>query len=205
MKPLPEEKLLKLIRGKGRTPAGTPAAAPVQDPGAGAIKLTLPSTRTRLRYGTRVLIGGLGCLLAVEFLLLIVQALRPPPHIAVPPLPDASEAPGVPPDALPPIPSLAQSVSRPLFSASADVPGSASAPSGPRQAPSGSATLLTSRLTLMGIMAGNPGQAIIEDSQTKKTYFVSPGQMVVGGAVVDQVLDNRIILDFQGEKIELTL
>lgn len=203
MKPLPEEKLLKLIRGKGRAHAGTPADAPAQGPGAGAIKPTLSSTRIRLRYGTRVLIGGLGCLLAVEFILLIVQALRPPPHIEIPQLPDASEAPGVPSDTLPPMPSLAQSVSRPLFSPPTDAPGLAS--SGPRQAPSGSATLLASRLTLMGIIAGNPGQAIIEDSQTKKTFFVSPGQSVVDGAVVEQVLDNRIILDFQGEKIELTL
>jgi hypothetical protein len=141
----------------------------------------------------------------VEFILLIVQALQPSPRMTAPPLPDASEAPGVSPDTLPPISSLAQSVSRPLFSPPADASGSASAPSGSRQAPSGLATLLASRLTLMGIMAGNPGQAIIEDSQTKKTYFVSPGQVVVDGAVVDQVLDNRVILDLQGEQIELTL
>ena len=57
----------------------------------------------------------------------------------------------------------------------------------------------------MGIMAGNPGQAIIEDTQTKKSYFVSPGQPVVDGAMLDQVLDNRVILDFEGEKIELSL
>jgi len=205
MNPLPEEKLLKLIRGKGRAPAGTPAAAPAQDAGTVAVIPALPSARIRSRYGTRVLIGGLGCLLAVEFILLIVQALRPPPHIEVPALPDASQAPGAPPDTLPPVPSLAQSVSRPLFSPSTDGAGSASEPSGSRQAPSGSANLLASRLTLMGIIAGNPGQAIIEDSQTKKTFFVSPGQTVVDGAVVDQVLDNRVILDLQGEKIELTL
>jgi hypothetical protein len=203
MKPLPEEKLLTLIRGKGRAPAVTTAAAPPQGPGAGAIKLTLPSTRPRSRYGTRILIGGLGCLLAVEFILLLVQALRPPLQVNVPPLPDASEAPAAQTETLPPIPSLAQSVSRPLFSPPADASGSAS--SGPRQAPSGSAALLASRLTLLGIVAGTPGQAIIEDSQTKKTHFVSPGQAVVDGAVVDQVLDTRVILDFLGEKIELTL
>lgn len=57
----------------------------------------------------------------------------------------------------------------------------------------------------MGIVSGNPGQAIIEDSQTKKTHFVTVGQVVVEGAVVEQVLDHHVILDLDGEKIDLTL
>jgi len=60
-------------------------------------------------------------------------------------------------------------------------------------------------LTLMGIVSGNPAQAIIEDAETKKTYFVTPGQMVVDGAVLERVLDNRVVLDLNGEKIDLTL
>ncbi|MBI4004205.1 MAG: hypothetical protein HY353_04205 [Candidatus Omnitrophica bacterium] len=203
MRPLPEEKLLKLIRGKGRPPAGAADAAAPPRPAASVPSLPWPSTRTRLRYGTRALIIGLGCLLVVEFILLIVQAVQPPPRVAIPPLPEAPDTPAAQTEALPPIPSLAQSASRPLFTASPDVPGAAS--TGPRPAPSSSAALLASRLTLLGIIAGNPGQAIIEDSQTKKTYFVSPGQAVVGGAVVDQVQDHRVILDVQGEKIDLTL
>ena len=203
MKPLPEEKLLKLIRGKGRPPAGAVEAPAPQSPSVSVPSLPWPSTRARLRYGTRVLIVGLGCLLAVEFILLIVQALQPPPRMALPPLPEPPDATAAQTDTLPPIPSLAEAVSLPLFAPPADIPGTA--PSSLRAGPSGSATLLASRLTLLGIVAGNPGQAIIEDSQTKKTYFVSPGQVVVEGAVVDQVLDNRVILDLQGENIELTL
>ena len=57
----------------------------------------------------------------------------------------------------------------------------------------------------MGIVAGEPAQAIIEDTQTNKTYFVTAGQAVVEGAVLDKVLDNRVILDLDGEKIELSL
>jgi len=203
MKPLPEEKLLKLIRGKGRPPGGAADAAAPERPAASVPSLPWPSTRTRLRYGTRVLIVGLGCLLIVEFILLIVQAVQPPPRVTVPQPPEAPAEAAGETEALPPMPSLAQSVSRPLFTAPPNVSGAAS--DGPRPAPSGSASLLASRLTLLGIIAGNPGQAIIEDSQTKKTYFVSPGQAVVGGAVVDQVQDKRVILDVQGEKIDLTL
>ena len=57
----------------------------------------------------------------------------------------------------------------------------------------------------MGIVSGDPGEAVIEDAETKKTYFVTTGQAVVEGATLERVLDNRVILDLGGEKIELTL
>jgi len=202
MNPLPEEKLLKLIRGKGRAPSGA-AAAPTGG-SASVMKFTLPGARPRSRYGTRLLIGGLSALLLMEFIFLIFQALRPPPTVSVPLLPDTPSDPSSGTEApAPPMPSLAQSAFHPLFAPPADAPGSPGSVS--RPVPSGSATLLASRLTLLGIIAGTPGQAIIEDSQTKKTYFVSPGQVVVEGAMVEEVLDTRVILDLQGEKIELTL
>jgi type II secretory pathway component PulC len=64
---------------------------------------------------------------------------------------------------------------------------------------------LVTRLTLSGIVAGDPAQAIIEDTETKKTYFVTAGQPVAEGAVLDQVESNRVILDLNGEKITLSL
>ena len=64
---------------------------------------------------------------------------------------------------------------------------------------------LAARLNLMGIVAGDQPQAIIEDSQTHKTYFVISGQAVSEGAVVEKVLENRVILSIDGETIELTL
>ena len=100
---------------------------------------------------------------------------------------------------MPDMPSLTASAARALFAPSAFTADASHAP------PSVSAKLLASRLTLMGIVSGNPAQAIIEDSQTQKTYFVTTGQAVVEGAVLEQVLDNRVVLDLGGEKIELTL
>src|SRR3989338_8229318 len=129
MKPLPEEKLLKLIRGKGRPPAGAVEAAAPQRPSVSVPSLPWPSARARLRYGTRVLILGLGCLLAVEFILLIVQAMQPPPRMALPPLPEPPGATAAQTDTLPPMPSLTQGVSRPLFAPSADTPGASSSSS----------------------------------------------------------------------------
>ena len=205
MKPLPEEKLLKLIRGKAHAAAPAAATAAVP-PGAGdsGMKRSSAVARARSLMGSRLLIVGLGVLLLIELILLAVQAVRPPPTVTVPePAAVSGQSSEDTETPLPTMPSLAQSVSRPLFASPADVPQTES--SGPRQAPSGLAKTVAARLTLLGIIAGNPGQAIIEDSQTKKTQFVSPGQAVAEGAVVDQVLDNRVILDLQGEKIELSL
>ena len=70
--------------------------------------------------------------------------------------------------------------------------------------PSMDAKQFAAKLTLTGIITGDPPQAILEDTETKKTYFVSPGQ-VVDGAVVESVLENRVILNLQGEKVELGL
>ena len=57
----------------------------------------------------------------------------------------------------------------------------------------------------MGIVAGNPSQAILEDSKTGKTYFVSVGQSAVDGAVLEEVRDNRVVLSVGGERFELGL
>jgi hypothetical protein len=147
-------------------------------------------------------------LLGLEAAYLLLQLTRPFPDIPVPVVPGVPTLPPVPPDLqtfsapLPDVPSLAASATRPLFASSVNAGGSA-ASSG--TAPSVAAKTLAARLSLMGIMAGDPGQAIIEDTQTKKTYFVTVGQAVVEGAILESVLDNRVILELAGEKIELTL
>ena len=201
--PPPEEKLLRLIRAKGGKPSvAAPAAraeAPAGSAGGAAVVL---GARGRPWVWSRLAIGALSTMLAVEVVVLLMQALRPLPTVRVP---DVSAQPAEGPSASAPelseMPSLAGSVSRPLFSAPAAEPSGAR----PSSAPSGTAQQLASRLTLLGIVAGEPPQAIIEDAQTKKTHFVTTGQAVADGAVVSQVLENRVILDFQGETIELTL
>jgi hypothetical protein len=205
MTPTPEEKLLRLIRGKGTrqaaegtmpAPAGGAAAA-TRLPGA-------PPGRARRAPSLRAAIGFLGAVLGVELVLLLVQVLRPLPTVTVPvviasPVERAAvpEAPAAP--EAPDVPSVAAAASRPLFA-----PPAASAVAEPSR-PSGSSIQLASRLTLMGIVAGHPAQAIIGDSQTQKTYFVNEGQSVVEGAVLEQVLDNHVVLSLAGERFELSL
>jgi hypothetical protein len=61
------------------------------------------------------------------------------------------------------------------------------------------------RLSVLGIMAGSVPQAVLEDTQTKKTYVVTIGQRILDGLLVNDIQDGRVILDLQGETIELSL
>jgi hypothetical protein len=208
VKPPPEEKLLRLIRGKGGKPL--PAGhgegqAGAHELAAAVVAVRAGAARPAASWLTWV-VAGLGGLVAVEALALILSIAWPVAKPVVPAVPPedpvvADPSAGTVP-ALAEIPSLAAVASRPVFAASA---GGSDGGSGPVAAQSGSARLLVTRLTLMGIVSGNPPQAIIQDSQTQKTYFVSIGQPVAEGAVLEQVLDNRVILNFSGEKIELNL
>ena len=195
-KPLPEERLLRLIRGKAARPASSPApsAAVVLGQGMGRVP--------RARRWPQMAAMGLGAVLLLELLLLIIEAFRPAPTITMPVVqapPDTSPSPPVP---LPAMPSLAQSTMTPLFSTPMDTPDS---PGQTLTEPCDAVTKLAARLTLLGIVAGTPAQAIIEDSQAQKTYFVSPGQVAAEGAVVGEILDNRVMLDLKGCKLELSL
>lgn len=201
--PLPEEKLLNLIRAQQ---AARPVVASTVPAGGARGIAGSTGARQRSERGIRWVKPVVGCLslvLVVEAIALILQFTRPLPAVG-PPVLDAPSIREPTAEALPSeaLPVLAESVSRPLFApAAVGVPSS----QGSRTSPSASGKSLAARLTLTGIVAGDPAQAIIEDAETKKTYFVTVGQMVVDGAVLKQVLDNRVVLDLDGEKIELSL
>ena len=197
--PPPEERLLQLIRGKPRPSSAAVAPQPA------STMLMSRATAVGVRWTSHwpVWVGGvLGVILMVEVVVLIVQLIRPLPSIMLPSVSASPPATGSPTVALPEVPSISQEVSRPLFAPSSAEPGQTASSI---MAPSTQATDLAARLSLVGIVSGNPPQVIIEDSQTKKTYFVSQGQPVVEGAMVEQVFDTRVILNLQGEKVELAL
>lgn len=149
--------------------------------------------------------GGAG-LLVVELMALAVTLARPQPDVrfAAPP-PEPAALIGEPPAQPAPVPALADRVPPSLFAPPAGRAGVSAATDEPGGALSAAAITLASRLTLMGIVSGAPPQAIIEDAQTNKTYFVTEGQRIVGGAVLREVLDNRVLLELNGERIELML
>jgi len=57
-------------------------------------------------------------------------------------------------------------------------------------------------LSLVGISWGKEPVAMIEDSAAKKTYFLKKG-MKINKFEIEDILKDRVILSFQGEKIEL--
>lgn len=199
--PLPEEKLLNLIRAQQ---AARPVVAATVSAGGSRGIAGSTAARQRFKRGIRWVKPVVGCLslvLVVEVVVLILQFTRPLPALN-PPVLDTPHEPSVAAPSSEELPVLVESVSRPLFAPVAvGVPSS----QGSRTSPSASGKSLAARLTLTGIVAGDPAQVIIEDAETKKTYFVTVGQMVVDGAVLKQVLDNRVVLDLDGEKIELSL
>ena len=209
VKPSPEERLLKLIRGKPtKLASGGPGGAAV----GGAAYPARSLARRSGYHWPQIAIVGLSVLLGLEGVYLIVQLARPVPEIQAPPLPKrAMEQAGAggpeasPSAELAEIPSLSTSASRPLFISTAEEPKPNAQAAEGRQAPSTAAKQLSTRLTLVGIIDGDPAQVILEDSQNQKTFFVTIGQATVEGAVLEQVQGNRVILDLQGEKIELSM
>jgi hypothetical protein len=170
---------------------------------AGRSGIAMRPVRRAESQWLRVAMWVLGILATAEATWLVIRLLIPLPEFSVPPLPAGNGAgTDVEAPAIEDMPSLAASAAPGVFASLAPDPEAAGAQVG---TPSATATQLSARLSLMGIVAGNPSQAIIEDSQTQKTYFVSVGQPVVEGAVVEQVLDNRVVLKLGGEKIELSL
>jgi len=61
---------------------------------------------------------------------------------------------------------------------------------------------LTKDINLVGIISGEPAQAVIEDVKTKKTYYVTRGQFI-GEFQVDDIQEGKIIINYNGQKYEL--
>ena len=67
---------------------------------------------------------------------------------------------------------------------------------------SSSAAELAKQLKLVGILLDKDPKAIVEDLTTQQTFFLSPGERI-GNAVVEEIREDKVILDFAQEKVEL--
>lgn len=65
-----------------------------------------------------------------------------------------------------------------------------------------SAAELAKHLKLVGILLDKDPKAIVEDLGTQQTFFVSPGEKI-GNAVVGEIRQDKVILIFGQEKVEL--
>ena len=78
------------------------------------------------------------------------------------------------------------------------------APVAPPPAPKIPISQKTSYLHLVGIVNGDPIQAIVEDAQTHQTLYVTIGQMI-GDVRVDNILTDHIVLTSGDEHMDLVL
>ncbi|MFC1593920.1 hypothetical protein ACFL38_01170 [Candidatus Omnitrophota bacterium] len=61
---------------------------------------------------------------------------------------------------------------------------------------------LLKSIKLVGIMLDEVPQVIIEDTKEKKTYFLSEGE-TLNQFRVEEILEGKVVLSFEGEEIEL--
>ena len=63
---------------------------------------------------------------------------------------------------------------------------------------------ISKKFNLVGIIAGDQPQAIIEDKETQKTYYLYAGQSF-GDATVEEVNNGKVVLNYKGERVTLVL
>lgn len=57
-------------------------------------------------------------------------------------------------------------------------------------------------IKVSGILMGESPQVIVEDIKTQQTFFLSPGESVLG-ATVEEIRADRVIFNFNGNKVEM--
>jgi len=63
---------------------------------------------------------------------------------------------------------------------------------------------VTKDIILIGVVQRENLQAIIEDKNTQKTYYVTKGQFI-GEFQVEEIEENKVIINYKGQKFELYL
>ncbi len=206
-----EEKLLRLIRKKDKFSAAS-AALSVQENQGAILSDSAGATQTDekkmdvLALFIRVLAVLAGIILI--FVLTKYTRSQPPPLPAVSaqlqPAGNISAVPSREDEELPvpalearPFESYKQTMGgRDVFQAPWEKPAVAVA------APNTSASELAKQLKLVGIMLDKDPKAIVEDLATQQTFFVSPGEKI-GNVIVSEILEDKVILIFGQEKVEL--
>lgn len=63
---------------------------------------------------------------------------------------------------------------------------------------------ISKRFILVGIITGDEPQAIIEDTETKKTHYLNKGQSI-SGVTIKKIDDGKVTLEYEGEEATLVL
>lgn len=200
-----EEKLLRLIRKKDKAVAPGQRPAPGMDAqGAGRKPEERPAGKDSLTLWNRILvilIIGIWAVILARYS--SEEKNRPMKHLpafvdsAGKDTPDSpAGGPGVV-EAKPFEFYAGKIEGRDVFEAPWEKPAPDS------HAPADPALGLSKRLKVVGILLDEDPKAIIEDLETKQTFFLSPKERM-GDIVVDEIREDKVIVIFNEEKVELT-
>lgn len=67
-----------------------------------------------------------------------------------------------------------------------------------------SSELSGGNIGLVGIIPGDPPQAIVEDKKSQKTYYLAKGQSI-NGITVEDISENKVVLEYRDKKMTLFL
>ena len=215
----PEEKLLSLIKGKNKkdtivTTPQAPKEASVQTVMSKADerldgmlkselfknKLFAPST---LKNVNRYLVVILG----VTILYFVMDLIFARPYKNVQSLISKANAPQAQNEKKSPVEPKNITVVKDYSSYSRSVPGKTvfgQSQGGPVTPEDVGSTDISEQVGLVGIIAGDNPQAILEDKKAQKTYYLNKGQSF-NGYVVEEISENKVVLDCEGKKISLFL
>jgi len=200
----PEDKLLNLIKNQKQSPDG-PAAKKGAIPAAGASKAEAVS---RIQGLARELALALD-IRKIIYILLVFASLYLVAALVYPYFGSkAIKFPEV--EALKPAESgRAASVKKKSFEfysegiKKRDIFGATYSQEAPEEAAAVSLDL-ASAFNLVGIMAGDNPQAVIEDKAANKTFYAVRGQSF-GEFKVEEILESKVILSSRGKRYELSL
>jgi|GEM_PF-895953 len=217
----PEEKLLRLIRGEKRHKDKPPAEkveslpSPAEAPSAGIqYDVGAAAASTDERGDFKFVNLALIIILIITVGFFVFEFVSPKFKGAVEesvqePLPVGQKTPPQTPE----LPTADQEIQTPPFSTYAEVigrrdlfkPQQPEVP--PEKTPEKTLEAAYNKLNdllLIGIIAGEKPQAVVEDRKNQKTYFLYKGQ-TVNQMRVEDILGDRVIFVFEGERFELSL
>jgi type II secretory pathway component PulC len=196
---LPEEKLLRLLRGGKRTTVKTDSI-PVTDP-ARKQSLKLFS----LNFSALTFNKIIKLIFLLSSLWLIFSFFQPFRFLNKAKLPKATKE---------VVADKKQSSTQPKEQAKSysfylegvkgrKIFSSASAEDAQKSIGTASADLIKD-INLVGIISGEVPQAVIEDKKAQKTYYLKKGQYI-GELQLEDILEGKIILNYNGQSYELYL
>ena len=194
----PEEKLLRLIRGEKKNPAaGTPAPEAAKAAKRPVFEFKLPDFMFHLDARRAILI-----ILVLSCIYLVFAFIYPFVFLRTVKLPEVAKNSLVSLEVIPkteqkPLEEYLQGLGdKQVFGS-----GGSIGVIGPA---SGLSAELIKDINLVGIIAGENPQAIIEDKKAQKTYYLNKGQFI-GEFQLEDIQEGKIILNFNGQRFELHL